>query len=238
MKKLKGWLSGIIACVLVCVAFYPVRAEGIANPLALDGTVVPAGCDSFQVVVRTKSPVTPAAIDISVEYDTGVLEVAEGDYGFSEQFANYYKGDETTATTFCYNNQAKGSVFFTGAKVDAVSYEGVIAQVSFKVKEPEKGSVTPIRLNVGNLAEGKMEVLALANPILEYWVALGDVEGTYGDVDLDGSITLADAYMALKVALRAEPLDGKQAVLADMDKDSVISLSDVQSILRKAMKIG
>lgn len=55
-----------------------------------------------------------------------------------------------------------------------------------------------------------------------------------GDVDGNGLVELADAQMALKIALKIVTVDG---LAADVDKNGVVELADAQLILKKALKI-
>lgn len=59
----------------------------------------------------------------------------------------------------------------------------------------------------------------------------------YGDLDKDGSVTLADAQMALKGALKIEKLTDEQQSIGDIDKDGSVQLADAQHILKMALKI-
>lgn len=61
-----------------------------------------------------------------------------------------------------------------------------------------------------------------------------------GDVDNNGEVNLADAQLALKVALKIQTLsdeDYPASLAADVDKDGSITLSDAKKILRYALKI-
>lgn len=58
-----------------------------------------------------------------------------------------------------------------------------------------------------------------------------------GDVDNDSEITLNDASLALKAALRIEILSEKAVTAADVDKDGEVSLNDASMILKAALKI-
>lgn len=59
-----------------------------------------------------------------------------------------------------------------------------------------------------------------------------------GDVDKDSKVTLSDAQMALKIALKiiGEPTN-QQEKAADVDKDNKVTLADAQLILKYALKI-
>lgn len=61
--------------------------------------------------------------------------------------------------------------------------------------------------------------------------------GTLGDSDADGTITLSDAQLALKAALKITALESDAAAVSDVDADGTITLSDAQLILKYALKI-
>lgn len=58
-----------------------------------------------------------------------------------------------------------------------------------------------------------------------------------GDVDGNTKIELADAQLALKVALKLEQASDVQNVAADVDKNGKVELADAQLILKRALKI-
>lgn len=58
-----------------------------------------------------------------------------------------------------------------------------------------------------------------------------------GDVDQDGFLTLSDAQLALKIALKITTADSEQYTIANVDGDSSVTLSDAQLILKAALKI-
>lgn len=59
-----------------------------------------------------------------------------------------------------------------------------------------------------------------------------------GDVDKDGVVTLWDAHLILKAALKiAEFEEAEQQCLADLNADGVISIQDAKLALRRALKI-
>ena len=58
-----------------------------------------------------------------------------------------------------------------------------------------------------------------------------------GDVDADGTISSADARLALRYAVKLDKYDKNQKLLADVDKDGKITSSDARIILRVAVKL-
>lgn len=60
---------------------------------------------------------------------------------------------------------------------------------------------------------------------------------TLGDVNMDNEITLADAQLALKAALKIDTLSTDAMTAADVDGNHTIELADAQLILKYALKI-
>ena len=58
-----------------------------------------------------------------------------------------------------------------------------------------------------------------------------------GDIDLDGTVTAADARLVLRAAVNLEDLDELLEKLADADGDHTVSSSDARLILRAAVKL-
>lgn len=58
-----------------------------------------------------------------------------------------------------------------------------------------------------------------------------------GDVNMDGSITLADAQLVLKFALKLASPSAQQTSLADVNNDSSVALNDAQLILKRSLKL-
>lgn len=59
-----------------------------------------------------------------------------------------------------------------------------------------------------------------------------------GDVTLDGVLDMDDAYAALKGALEIEELSEEQKNVADIDESGEVELSDVQEILKRALRLS
>ena len=66
-----------------------------------------------------------------------------------------------------------------------------------------------------------------------------NLECWFGDVDDDGSITAADARLALRRAVQLETFEADSAkyLAADVDKDGAVTASDARLILRKAVNL-
>ena len=64
-------------------------------------------------------------------------------------------------------------------------------------------------------------------------------EKTYekGDVNLSGSITAADARIALRISARLHIPDATQKTFADMDKNGKVTAADARKILRIAARL-
>lgn len=58
-----------------------------------------------------------------------------------------------------------------------------------------------------------------------------------GDISGDGVVTLEDAQLTLKAALKMIAVKDTQILAADVDSSSGITLEDAQMILKAALKI-
>lgn len=63
------------------------------------------------------------------------------------------------------------------------------------------------------------------------------VEGVIGDVNQDGTVTIADAQLLLEYVAKITPLTQEQLILADYDDSVVVDMADVRAIL-KAVTVG
>lgn len=59
----------------------------------------------------------------------------------------------------------------------------------------------------------------------------------YGDVDLDGTVTPADARLTLRQAVGLESFTATAVILADVDADGAVTPADARKILRAAVGI-
>lgn len=64
------------------------------------------------------------------------------------------------------------------------------------------------------------------------------LDSLLGDANLDGSVTLADARLALRAILLIENLSDEGLVNCDVNGDEVVSLSDTRLILRYVLGLG
>ena len=66
----------------------------------------------------------------------------------------------------------------------------------------------------------------------------GGAETTYGDMDNDGEITVADALRALRIAAKLVNPSQEDLVRGDVDFDGDITVADALKILRVAAKLA
>lgn len=62
-------------------------------------------------------------------------------------------------------------------------------------------------------------------------------EVSFGDVDMDGAVTPADARLALRASVQLEALSETQALLADINGDETIGSDDARMILRVSVRL-
>lgn len=81
-----------------------------------------------------------------------------------------------------------------------------------------------------------MGSLHLAYTIPKIYIKLKDfIHPAMGDVNLDGSVTIADALQVMRHAIEVLTLEGASLDAADMNGDGVIGLPDAILIARRAM---
>lgn len=73
---------------------------------------------------------------------------------------------------------------------------------------------------------------------VETFTTKGEAKQSLGDLNGDGGITLEDAQLALKAALRIDSLTEAQTQAADVNEDEKLSLEDAQIILKAALKLA
>ena len=83
----------------------------------------------------------------------------------------------------------------------------------------------------------KILSLLLCAALLLCWLALSASAVTAGDVDGDGSVTSADARLALRASVKLETLSEDAAKAADADRDGKITSADARLILRASVKL-
>lgn len=71
-----------------------------------------------------------------------------------------------------------------------------------------------------------------------YFIFVNDNGVSLGDSDSDGSITLADARVALRCALGLEEYDEEMFNNSDADKDGSVTMSDARIILRYVLGVA
>ncbi|MGI6264127.1 MAG: glycosyl hydrolase family 95 catalytic domain-containing protein [Acutalibacteraceae bacterium] len=133
-----------------------------------------------------------------------------------------------------YNTSAKGDKTALNALIDEVKaldlsvYEDTAAleaalAAAEAVKADPNATVTDVAIATGNLQNA---VAALAEKAVEQ-ILLGDVDG-------NGSVTAADALMALQAATGKIVLDDEQTARADVDGNEGVTAADALMILQAA----
>lgn len=83
----------------------------------------------------------------------------------------------------------------------------------------------------------KLIALLLVVLSLNLIVPVVKAEGTLGDVNADGKITSDDARLALRYSAKMQKLTSAQKSAADMNKDSSVTLEDVNLIMADAIDL-
>ncbi len=115
-----------------------------------------------------------------------------------------------------------------GVKLTNEKYD--VCTFVFTVNDRNAGEKTITVAGTGTLSTAKGDSVTVN---LQYIPE--EPEFTLGDVDNDGSITAADARLALRASVGLENLSEAQQLAADTDSDSQISASDARTILRASV---
>ena len=245
MRKWKRLCTWILICLLVIGGIWQASGRTAAdtqtdrdstkeNPFIIAVPDIEEGASAFTVSVQAVTPVTMSAFDISVEYDSAVLEVTGEAYSFADEFEEYYDDGYLSC-----NAKTSSKVVFAGAKLGAGEFAGNVAKITFQIKDSTKIATT-VKLVIGSVAgEGTqgVEEQAFDKTSAAYPVVLRQTEFLLGDVDLNGKIQLVDAQLALRSFLRMITLDSTQLLAADVDQNGRVNLTDVQLILKKFLKM-
>lgn len=232
-KRIIAWLS---VFVLIMVNAVNVMAAETANPFLLTGTDTAKDAEEFTVLLQLTEPMAISAFNLSVEYDSAVLEVEDEEgagYGYTDEFKESYQNGMLSC-----NDKNNSAVVFAGAKTSAASYSGTIARIKFRVKEGQ--SATKIVLKVGTVgveSDQGVEKVTISNPNIDYTIVLKELPSIPGDVNQDTKVDLTDAQLVLKAALKIISLNEEQRLLADVTMDGKVDLADAQIVLKKALKI-
>ena len=156
---------------------------------------------------------------------------------------------------FCYNvqpgieiNYATGESRLTPGQKETTgkTYETVLP-VTFVINEASLKFHLPSCASAKKIsAENRREASSFAFALMEDGYSPCGVchpekaEGTvvryyYGDADLDGSITAADARLVLRTSVGLEQPGELALILSDTDADGTVSAADARTVLRAAV---
>lgn len=124
----------------------------------------------------------------------------------------------------------------------AANYLGTAAKDPSKINKAISQSApmfTAITVSGEDLVVRACEVddNGVVNEIDSFSVAKSSKSLLLGDIDLDNSVTAADARLALRYAVKLESLSNLQKLAANVDKDLAITAADARLILRAAVKL-
>lgn len=156
---------------------------------------------------------------LALEYDSDVFTLTD---------VHLVSGWEVTAASPVNN---KSSVSFScpdGKKLSDEKYD--ICMFIFKITDRNAGEKTIKISGTGELSSAKGDFVTVN---LQY--VPETPEYTLGDVDNDGSITAADARLALRASVGLEMFNELQTLAADTDKNKEITAADARMILRASV---
>lgn len=175
------------------------------------------------------SPVT----DYKVSYDTlkvgaNTVTVAYG--GFSRTFTLTVKALVMTGLKI---NPPSVTSYLLGSKAD---FDDMTVYAVYN--SGEEKLVTDYTVSVPDMNKlGKQTVtVSYGGQTAEFTI---NITASYlkGDIDLDGSVTAADARLALRAAIDLDTLKGIPLLAADVDSDNAVTAADARLILRAAIEL-
>jgi hypothetical protein len=157
-----------------------------------------------------------ANIDFSVTYDPSVV-VPEG---------KLVKGSLLGAARLEENSQTLGIIKVAFAQTASLRTDGIVANLPFRVVG-NAGQRTPLSLGVSDIDDVNGNSLPIKLVDGEI-IIQSPGQGTRGDCDGDGQLSVADAICALKMAVDLMPLDMNM----DIDGDGQVTSGDAREILQ------
>ena len=113
------------------------------------------------------------------------------------------------------------------AQTSPLTDDGIVANLPFLVVDGA-GQSTPLALAVSDVDD--IDVKSLPVRLVDGEIIIEDPsQGTRGDRDCDGELTVADALCALKMAVDLMPLDMNM----DIDGDGQVTSGDAREILQR-----
>lgn len=191
------------------------------------------------------------ALDMSLDYDTSVLEVA----GYSEKGtdAERWEKDEKNPFLYSANELSYGKILYGAIFADQLAAGSDIAEkfhmIDFfftiksgaekKVKGTEikvSGTyMTPMR-HESDAAKISYDYVVNGGNTMSQLVLPSQSTGLIGDVNGDKSVTAADARLILRNSVSLEVFSAEQKKKADTNADGTITASDARTVLR--MSVG
>lgn len=192
------------------------------------------------------------ALEFAIEYDTAALEITDVEllYDTGAQKAEVLANPKLADTVFQYENR-EGSLWIRWATALDADYWLRTEQAFFTVSGQLKGDMP-----AGEATE--LKLVSAAGDAADAVIAAGymDAEGTsyycqtnvqnglvwkpidetgatmYGDIDLDGKRTIADAVMMQRAMAEDLALSAAAYANADCETDGMLTLSDISLMLR------
>ena len=156
---------------------------------------------------------------LSLEYDSNVFTLTKTDL---------VSGWRVTAASPVNNKSAISFASPVGKQLTDEKYD--ICMFVFKINDRNAGEKTIRISGTGFLSAAKGDSVTVnlqyTPPVPEY---------TLGDVDNDGSITAADARLALRASVALEKLSDAGFLAADVNSDKSVTAGDARLILRASV---
>ena len=215
-----------ILVLLVILALIPLAcADPTADSLSVSSEHGDPGDTYVAVQVNITNVIGGPlqAIGFDVLYDHEALELVLADVG--SDLPKNVLGKDVWAATLGTNEESVGLT--TNKQTDALpdEFTGNIAKLYFNVKDTAANGVYPIELS--NIDISNIDSIRGTIPAINGTFTISG--GTPGDLNGDGTITSADAAMALQMAVR-----GEYDALADVNGDDSVTSLDALMIIQVA----
>ena len=181
--------------------------------------------DIVTVPVRLDGASLVAGGDLTITYDPEILTFREARNGELISSGGYVA---------VANIVAPGRLLVSVAGSQALTTEsGTFVDLEFQAREyrANAANTSELRFSRGSLTNETGELISARCVNGSFALSVGEP----GDVNQDGSVTSADAILALRFAVALIALDEVQQALADVNGDGRINAGDAVLILRKAV---
>lgn len=213
-------LTALVLCLCLGAVFtFTVFAE---NKLSIEFSNVEVnGGEQFTVTAEVKN--NPGFCYLKLKFN------------YNKELFTLVKTENGTVSSDGFTVSDTAIVWDTAVDTDA---SGTLVTLTFEPKSELKGSFT-VGMQVVeciNYDENDVKV-EIKNSTVTFTEKTTEKTYLFGDVNLDNTVTAADARLALRASVDLETLSQVQKKVADIDKNSSVSAADARMILRASVDL-